>query len=247
MARFEAVLLDYANTVVQFDRPQIEAIHAALAQQLSRMVAPVDARTLGAIMDCVCVQAPLSDDKRELTATEQMRRVLQETFGRPFARDDEIVVAADGAYQELFVASLAIDERALHALARVRARVPVGLVSNYPCGATLRRTLAALGLAEHFDPVVISGEVGYVKPHPEPFKLALEQLGTPAERVLFVGDSWASDMVGGHLAGMATCHHLGLAALQDHDERYARYRPDYTIEHLDELDRILGGERGTSR
>ena len=82
MPRFEAVLLDFANTVVQFDRPQIEAIHVDLAAFLSRSFAPIDARALGEVMDEVCVMAPLSEDKRELTPLEQMRRVLQQAYDR---------------------------------------------------------------------------------------------------------------------------------------------------------------------
>ena len=77
MARLQAVLLDYANTVVQFDRPQIEAIHGALADHLSRAVAPIGAHALGAVMDRVCVAQPLSEDQRELTPHEQMRRVCK--------------------------------------------------------------------------------------------------------------------------------------------------------------------------
>ena len=38
----------------------------------------------------------------------------------------------------------------------------------------------------------------------------------------------------GPAAGMATCHHLGLR-VEDHEERYASYRPDFMIRHLDEL------------
>jgi HAD superfamily hydrolase (TIGR01549 family) len=239
MSRFEAVLLDFANTVVQFDRPQIRAIHVALAEFLSRTVAAIDATTLGEVMDRVCVRAPLSVHQRELTPAEQMQQVLQEAYAEPFRTTDEIVIAADREYQELFIRSIEIDDLTLKALERVRKQVPVGLVSNYPCGVSLRRLLSALGIENRFEPIVISGEVGYVKPHPRLFEVALELLGVPPARVLFVGDSWASDMVGGHAAGMATCHHLGLAAVQDHEERYARYRPDFAIAHLDELDRIL--------
>ncbi|MCA1682816.1 MAG: HAD family hydrolase [Actinobacteria bacterium] len=242
MSRLQAVLLDYANTVVQYDRPQIEAIHLELADVLSRAVGPIDAAALGAVMDTVCVMAPLSRDRRELTPVEQMRRVLQETYGRPFAPTDRAVVDADRAYQELFVSSLRVDDRTLPALERLSARLPLGLVSNYPCGATLRRSLAALGIAEHFHPVVISGEIGYVKPHPKLFEVALAGLGVAAERVLFVGDSWPSDMVGAQAAGMATCHHRGLTSERGHEQHYASYRPDFTIEHLDELERILAAE-----
>ena len=241
MARLQAALLDYANTVVQFDRPQIEAIHDALAAHLSRTVGPIDAPALGAVMDRVCVAQPLSEDMRELTPREQMRRIVHEAFGLPFHADDAVVVDADRVYQEEFLASLCVDATTLDALARIRGRVRVGIVSNYPCGASLRRSLAALGIADGLHPVVISGEVGWCKPHPRLFAAALEQLGLPASAVVFVGDSWASDMVGAHAAGMVTCHHVGMASPTDHEERYARYRPDFVISHLAELDDILAG------
>jgi putative hydrolase of the HAD superfamily len=241
VSRFEAVLLDYANTVVQFDRPQIEAIHVALAAFLSHAVAPIDARSLGAVMDRVCVAQPRSEDKRELAPHEQMRRIVQAAYGRRFRACDQVVVDADRVYQDGFVSSLQIDEPTLDALARVCRSMPVGLVSNYPCGTSLRRSLAMLGIADRLDPVVISGEVGYCKPHPRLFQIALEGLGVAADAVLFVGDSWESDMVGAHAAGMATCHHVGLAAPEDHEQRYASYRPDFTIRNLGELDGILAG------
>jgi predicted HAD superfamily phosphohydrolase YqeG len=116
-------------------------------------------------------------------------------------------VAAQTRYHELFVDVLALDDRTLPALADIAAPVTVGLVSNFPCGASLRRSLSALGVAP--------------------------------ERVLFVGDSWASDTVGGHAAAMATCHHRGMIAAQDCERSYATYRPDSTIEHLAQLSEIL--------
>lgn len=186
MSRFDAVLLDYGNTVVQFDRAQIESIHAALSCYLSTALGPLEAEALGAVRDDVCVRAPLSKDKRELTACEQMGQVLSAAYGRPFADHDEQVVAADREYQRLFVESLAVDELAARAIGELRAQVPVGLISNYPCGATLRRSLARIGLGRSFWPIVISGEVGYVKPHAKLFAAALEALRLPAERVLLV-------------------------------------------------------------
>ena len=237
MARFEAALLDFANTLVQYDRPQMQAIHVALAEHLSQAVAPIGAAKLGRAMDHVCPQPALSEDKREYTPAEEMRRVLCEAFSWPFALDDPVVVAAQARYHELFLSVLEPDDRTLAALRGIAA--PIGLVSNYPCGATLRRALSALGIGERFAPIVISGEVGYVKPHPRIFEVALDGLGVAPERVLFVGDSWASDMVGAHAAGMATCHHRGMIAAQDHERSYAIYRPDFTIEHLAQLGEIL--------
>jgi HAD superfamily hydrolase (TIGR01509 family) len=239
MSRFDAVLLDYGNTVVQFDRPQIESIHAAMSCYLSTALGPLKAAALGAVMDDVCVRSPLSQDKREMTACEQMGHVLSMAYGKRFDEHDEEVVAADREYQRLFVESLAADETTARAIGELRSQVPVGLISNYPCGATLRRSLARIGLGRSFWPIVISGEVGYVKPHAKLFAVALEALRLPAERVLLVGDSWANDMVGGHEAGMATCHLLGLTSDRDLEERYRIYRPDFTIEHLTELHAIV--------
>ncbi|HEV7452064.1 MAG TPA: HAD family hydrolase [Pseudonocardiaceae bacterium] len=239
MSRFDAILLDYGNTVVQFDRPQIEWIHVQLAEVLSRTVAPIKPRMLGEVMDRVCVLPPLSTDKREFTPFEQMLQILREAYDGTFPVTDQMVTEANCEYQNLYVHSIKIDDSAVRALEWIRRKVRVGLVSNYPCGASLRRSLHSTGIADLLDPVVVSGDVGYVKPHPKLFEAALDAVGVPAGRVLFVGDNWASDMVGAHTAGMVTCHHLGHTSEQDYEERYQSYRPDFSIHHLEELQEIV--------
>jgi FMN phosphatase YigB (HAD superfamily) len=241
VARFDAVLLDYGNTVVEFDRPQLQWIHVQMAEFLSDAVAPVDASTLGSVMDATCILPPLSEGMREFTPLEQMERILQKTYGRPFRTTDRVVIAADCRCQELFVASIEIDQSAAEAVRGLSRRVPVGLVSNYPCGDAVRRSLSSIGLADQFDPIVISGEVGFVKPHSKLFQVALEGLAIGAERVLFVGDDWNNDMVGAHAAGMATCQYLGHTSDLDLEQRYRSYRPDFSIHHLAELTEILTG------
>lgn len=239
MSRFEAIFLDYGNTVVQFDRPQIEWIHVQLAEVLSRTIAPIEPRTLGKVMDRVCVLPPLSTDKREFTPFEQMLHILREAYDETFPLTDQMVTEANCEYQNLYVRSIKIDDGTVRALEWIRRRVRVGLVSNYPCGASLRRSLHSIGIADLLDPVVVSGDVGYVKPHPKLFEAALDALGVPAGRVLFVGDNWAGDMVGGHTAGMVTCHHLGHTSEKDYEGRYKSYRPDFSIHHLEELQEIV--------
>jgi HAD superfamily hydrolase (TIGR01549 family) len=239
MSRFEAVLLDYCNTVAQFDRPQIEWIHSRLAGFLSRTIAPIEPRELGEVMDRVCVLPPMSTDKREFTAFEQMLNILREAYAETVPIDDQTVTAANCEYQNLFVRSIKIDDSVLRVIERICRQLPVGLVSNYPCGASLRRSLHSIGLLDLLDPIVVSGDVGYVKPHPKLFQAALEALGVPAGKVLLVGDDWASDMVGGHRAGMVTCHHLGHTSDKDYADRYRTYRPDFSIHHLTELPEIV--------
>jgi HAD superfamily hydrolase (TIGR01509 family) len=53
--------------------------------------------------------------------------------------------------------------------------------------------LSQAGLVDKLDGVVLSYEVGTVKPQPEIFAHALEFLAMPAADALMVGDSWRDD------------------------------------------------------
>lgn len=60
------------------------------------------------------------------------------------------------------------------------------LVSN--ATSRLPRDLLALGLADRFDAVVNSSEVGAAKPSAELFRVAFERAGAAPQRLLFVDD-----------------------------------------------------------
>jgi len=147
MPAIEAVLFDYGNTIVQYDRPQIEWIHARLSRALSRLLAPVDPMVLGAAMDHVCVQPHLSPDLREYTPCEQMELVLRKTYGDSLPLTEETITAANAAFQNLFVSSIRIEDESVGVVRRLSRKVRLGLVSNYPCGDSLRRSLRSTGIA----------------------------------------------------------------------------------------------------
>ena len=56
-----------------------------------------------------------------------------------------------------------------------------------------------------FDDMVISGEVGHVKPHPEIFHILLEKIGRPAHECLFIDDSMPN-IQQAQAIGFATIH-----------------------------------------
>ena len=76
----------------------------------------------------------------------------------------------------------------------------LGLISNAP--ADTGRVVEALGLSRYLDPVVISGVVGYTKPHPEIFRIALRGARVGADEAVHVGDLYEADVVGARNAGM---------------------------------------------
>jgi putative hydrolase of the HAD superfamily len=81
----------------------------------------------------------------------------------------------------------------------------VGLLSNSWGNTYPRERIDAL-----LDPVVISGEVGLRKPHAAIFELALERLGVPADRVLFIDDA-EPNILGARAVGLQALLHADAA------------------------------------
>lgn len=80
----------------------------------------------------------------------------------------------------------------------------LGIITNYMDGPTCREVFRKLGYNEIFDSLVVSEELGYVKPAQLLFETALKETGSKPENSVMVGDTYAADVVGGNLAGMKT-------------------------------------------
>jgi putative hydrolase of the HAD superfamily len=87
---------------------------------------------------------------------------------------------------------------ALDALAADHA---LGVVTNGPPEMQTTK-LEASGLADYFETVVFGGHDAAAKPDPEPFEVALADLGVAADRAIHVGNSLSSDVAGAHAAGL---------------------------------------------
>lgn len=66
-----------------------------------------------------------------------------------------------------------------------------------------REKLAASGLRDLFDVVVVSAECGVAKPDPSIFTHTLAQLGMEAQHAIMIGDSLSRDVDGAIAAGLA--------------------------------------------
>ena len=65
-----------------------------------------------------------------------------------------------------------------------------------------RLKLETSGLAGYFDGVLVSGDVGFAKPHPHFFENALRLANTAPEQTLMVGDNLLKDVDGAQEAGI---------------------------------------------
>jgi len=87
-------------------------------------------------------------------------------------------------------------------LGKLSQDYPLGLLSNFTHPPAAWRILEQLDLPRFFRTVLISGDLGYRKPHPTVFRALLDGLGEPADRVLFVGDDPEADVQGARDAGL---------------------------------------------
>jgi HAD superfamily hydrolase (TIGR01549 family) len=83
-------------------------------------------------------------------------------------------------------------------------RFIVGVVSNGLPDVQYRK-LEAIGLRQVFSCIVLSEEIGIRKPDSRIFHQAVQLLQLQPSECLYVGDSYASDVVGAKASGMLTC------------------------------------------
>lgn len=90
-------------------------------------------------------------------------------------------------------------------LGRLAERTTLALVTN-GLSDVQRQRLARLDLADLFDAVIISEEVGATKPGTTIFDVTFARLGRPVlDTSVMIGDSLTSDIRGGRNYGIATC------------------------------------------
>ena len=85
-------------------------------------------------------------------------------------------------------------------LSALAGRFRLGIVSNFD--SRLRKILPLLGIAEFFDDLVISSEVGAEKPSPHIFHEAVRRFGVSPHEALHVGDEPEADWRGASEAGL---------------------------------------------
>ncbi len=138
---------------------------------------------------------------RELVIGLETGRIEEPEFERELAA--RLGVAATPSLIDRLFAGSTPDETMREAVRRARvAGVRTGLLSNSWGTRRYPRPL----LAELFDAVTISGEVGLRKPAPEIYALAAERIGLAPEQCAFV-DDLPFNLEPAAALGMATVHH----------------------------------------
>jgi HAD superfamily hydrolase (TIGR01509 family) len=105
--------------------------------------------------------------------------------------------------REEFFAGDIVDRALLDFIRSLRLRVKTGVISNAWPG--LRGYIAEQKFDDAFDRLIISAEVGVIKPAAQIYLLALEQLGVSPNEALFV-DDFLENVEGARAVGMSAIH-----------------------------------------
>jgi len=144
------------------------------------------------------------------------------------------------AYSQGFVDAMVLPEWLPDLVARLAGRYRLCVVSNYPLSEPIRRTLERDGLMPHLSTVVVSADLGVIKPHPALFAAACEGLGGVSPgAVLHIGDDWDADILGATRAGMQTIYTRQWRAVPDRHYGAEGAAPLAEITDLRELPGLL--------
>lgn len=235
----KAISFDYGNTLIEFSVAQTRQCDEAIAASLARVCGPPDLDRLRKIRDgnrmAIYGGDPPAYRENDLHAiTRDMIRELYDV--EPDEQDVKQVIQDRF---DAFVHMVQPSDGNAVLLERLRRRYRLALISNYPDGDAIRTSLERVGLAAHFDVVVVSADVGFVKPHPLPFETAVRALDVEAPEVLHVGDNWLADIQGAKRFGMQCILTKQWAPYERFDPQPGDFEPDAVVSSIDEIEQHL--------
>lgn len=230
--QLESLIFDYGNTLIEFGPSQVDACDLALSVALENMFGTHDFSSLQEIQHRER-RSPYEGDFKENDLAGTTRSLIHELFETD-ATDEQIANLLEVRFN-VMVSAIHVNPEVHGLLDRLSQRFRLGLISNYPCSRSINHSLAQHGLDRWFEVVVVSADVGHVKPHPRLFELAVSSLNVRREATLYVGDNWLGDVQGAKRFGMKAAWIRQYIPYEDFPQNAGDHQPDLVLDHLSEL------------
>ena len=203
MTRIQAIGFDLFNTLLTIEPSALEDAVERLTHSLNMSGIPVEMESFK--------KAHMEAALRFINGTRIEGRETHNRFwisaalmsqGHEIGPDDSRIAEAVDAYFSAFMGRCHLIPGTIEMLKALKGTYRLGLLSNFTHPPAMREIIDSLGLTPHFDVVLISGELGYRKPHPLVFRLLIEELGVKRSQILYIGDDPEPDIVGARRAGI---------------------------------------------
>lgn len=193
------ILFDADHTLLDFDRSAHHALHHVL--ELNGKDLSEDQVNLYYRFNKQCWQ----EYERGLIDRETLARKRFELFFEAVGIDDMDPWETNRVYLAELPKHPYFLDQAMDLLERVRGHFKMGIITN-GLKEVQRPRLQKTGIEGFFDVIVVSGEIGLAKPDGAFFQYAHDEMKHPTkDKVMVVGDSIYSDMLGGIDFGYRTC------------------------------------------
>ncbi len=117
-------------------------------------------------------------------------------LGYDISPEDPRIAAAVNHYFATFNEYISLIPGVREMLQSLQGDYRLGLLSNFTHPPAVHTLLKELALTDFFDVILISGEIGYRKPHPFVFTELYKRLGVAPSELLYVGDNPEDDIEG---------------------------------------------------
>jgi FMN phosphatase YigB (HAD superfamily) len=216
-AAFEAITLDFGNTLVPFPAGQMAEVVRLTAERAACLAGCSIDEFVGAWGEERLRQ--FAEDVpagHEADMDVRVARVLARLRGKPVpadgARWDDAalaeysepheVAAILDTYAGAFVRVTPVPSGIGPMIERLAGSYLLAILSNWPLALAIDRFVENAGWRRHLSAVVVSQRVGVIKPRPEIFERAAAELGVASgPTILHVGDDLGADVLGAHRVG----------------------------------------------
>jgi len=162
------------------------------------------------------------------------------SFGYDFNPNSSIILEATKAFYKVFASEIKFSTEILEKISKLREKVKIGIVSDFVYPPSLREILGKTGLETVVDCIAISSEVGWAKPSPQIFNVALKCLGVDPRCAIHVGDRLDSDIYGAKKLGMKTIWiRKSVHPDEPLDQIRLQAKPDFEVNSIEEAFSIL--------
>jgi putative hydrolase of the HAD superfamily len=203
MKKIKAIGFDLFNTLIYANQHTLDGA-------LKRLVASL-------VEDDITIDSEIFKSAHEKAAADHIKQAREsgkethnrfwiskalKDYGYSVDPDDPIIARAVESYFSAFPSNCNLIPGTLEMLGLLKKHFHLGLLSNFTHTPAALEIIDRLDLRPFFQTVLISGELGWRKPHPYVFNELKKKLGFQGEEMIYIGDDPEPDIIGAKNAGI---------------------------------------------
>ena len=238
----EGILFDYGNTLIsiELDWEKIMPLNIEnMIRYLKSKNVPVEIDPFGKhFVEFKNLKHQQGQkEMHEYRSVDVLRKTFME-FGLNHLSKTEMAEAVD-AFFSPEESEYQIVEGAHQVLQTLKKQgYKLAIVSNASSGQLIQKAMKNRDFQKYFDAVIVSADVGFRKPHPKIFQMALQKINVSPENAVMIGDVPPYDIAGAKELGMKTIlvKYVDSTEAKKHD---SDIQPDAIANRITDIPQII--------